>query len=91
MRKPLRFRPNGAAISQPRATPWVGEQNKFQSPEGATQSLSRVESRPFRALETSWTSLPRALPWAGLLLPLRGETATPKLIHRLRETREVRP
>ncbi len=45
----LWFRPNGAAISQPRATPWVGEQKKIQSPERAKLLRSCLVSRPFRA------------------------------------------
>ncbi len=71
-------RPNGASQSQPRATPWVPCGPRLWSPEGATQWVARSArgqaghlARPFRA-RLHVHSKPRALPWAGMGLPLRG-------------------
>src|SRR3990170_1553300 len=63
----FRFRPEGAAISQPRATPWVGVTSKLSwSPEGAQHSPCPCLFRPYRASDVRFVLLPRALPWADL-------------------------
>ena len=64
------FRPNGAEIIQPRATPWATRLPQTTSAlKGQNNNRERTSTchmfRPFRA-ENLVVALPRALPWAGL-------------------------
>ncbi len=74
----LRFRPNGAAPCQPRATPWVSRFTKSQSPERATRIRSNGQSAapsglPAIQKNPQPRAMPRAMPWADLALPRWGE------------------
>ena len=70
----LRFRPKGAAPCQPRATPWVTVWKRTPSPERATRPQSNNQSiAPSGLPKIRWVPRPRALPWAGILLPRWGE------------------
>ena len=62
------FRPAGAAIGQPRATPWVDVTNGIERPERAAQLNERTGHslelcRPFRAADVFGVTDPKAMPW----------------------------
>jgi hypothetical protein len=74
-------RPEGAVTNQPRATPWDHVQQPGPSTESAIQNSvlgglrahkSRDLWRPYRAFPFLESRFPGALPWAGMLFPLRG-------------------
>jgi hypothetical protein len=74
-------RPEGAVTNQPRATPWDHVQQPGPSTESAIQNsvlggtASSQEPRivaPFQGIPFLGIPVPRALPWAGMLFPLRG-------------------
>ena len=66
-------RPEGAALLQPRATPWGPSANTMESPEGAVYTCVITSCRtPFQGSCFVWIRVPRALPWAVLEPPLRG-------------------
>jgi hypothetical protein len=76
--------PEGARTRKPRATPWESGSEYAQSPVRATQSERLVS--PFQgSIAGGWRG-PRALPWADLWLPHRGDgqiCATSKLARRV--------
>ena len=70
--------PERAKTYQPRATPWGRDSIQDLCPERAQQSNGGITAiaelyRPFRAWGCFSNPLPRALPWADMSLPLRGE------------------
>ena len=71
--KSTAFRPEGAKTNQPRATPWGWRTTKDLRPERATQSGRICLCVAPTGLRRHRLSPPRALPWAGISLPLRGE------------------
>jgi len=67
------LRPEGAKTNQPRATPWDRGTVGFPRPERAPQvPLARLCVAP-SGLAALRVRFPRALPWADMWLPLRGE------------------
>jgi putative heme-binding domain-containing protein len=69
------FAPKGQQHTSPgqsAAPPWVTTPSPDIALKGQNKSSDRALLRPFRASDSA-TGLPRALPWADLLLPLRGE------------------
>ena len=69
-----RLRPEGATLVQPRAAPWDPVSLKAPALKGrSTEDGHARVGRPFRAPHRISDGIPRALPWAVLALPLRGE------------------
>ena len=63
--------PRRGRTDQPRATPWDHEVRPTSSPERAAQGHGDVS--PFQGSGLDIRPDPRALPWADLWLPLRGD------------------
>src|SRR6478736_1323615 len=63
--------PRRGRTDQPRATPWDREVKPTSSPERAAHEPSHVS--PFQGSGIDIRPDPRALPWADLWLPLRGD------------------
>ena len=81
------LRPEGAKTYQPGAdrsdAPGAGNR-RIPRPERAEQMANRIDElrvlfRPFRATNAPLDSIPRALPWADIWLPLWG--GFPPLVH----------
>jgi hypothetical protein len=68
------LRPEGAATYQPRATPGVRKTKQKQALKGRHMSGLEEVVAPFTGLDDLFGLLPRALPGADLLRPLRGES-----------------
>ncbi len=66
-----RILPRRGRTNQPRASPWDHKVKENSSPERAAQGLGNVS--PFQGLGIPIRPDPRAMPWADLWLPLRGE------------------
>ena len=65
-------RPEGAATSQPRATPWDSDATRSPSPVRAKHRGTLVS--PFQGSGWVWARVPRALPWANLFGPFRANS-----------------
>ena len=68
--------PRRGRTDQPRATPWVPDVRPTSSPERAGQGHGDVS--PFQGSGLANRPEPRALPWADLWLPLRGDRQEPR-------------
>ena len=64
--------PRRGRTDQPRASPWDHEVKPDSSPERAAQGHGDVS--PLQGSAINRRPEPRALPWADLWLPLRGES-----------------
>jgi Cytochrome C assembly protein len=65
--------PAGAEHISPGQRPGFGADNALVALKVRNNGHAKLSSRPFRALDAVLVRLPRALPWAGMLLPPRGE------------------
>src|SRR3990172_7837539 len=63
--------PRRGDLQQPRASPWVNEQEEANKP--CRGGINEGASRPFRASTRSPDRCPRAMPWAVVSRPLRAQ------------------
>ena len=72
------FAPKGQRHNSPGHRPGKTNEGRFLSPEGATQKCNGHLVMPFQGVGIVFPSEPRALPWADLFWPLRGECPVTK-------------